>query len=112
MPFKKGQGGRKPGSKNASTLQIEELARKVGVNPLEVLLRMAAGDWQGLGYEAEMYFIEKPDGAVKAGYVISPQMRLDAAGQATRYFYSPKQAVEVSGELGLKIIVEDYTSEK
>jgi hypothetical protein len=107
----KNKGGRPKGSKNIKLFNAEIVAVRLGIDPIEVLLRAANGDWKGLGYEAECYFTEKADGAVKMNYVISPEMRLSAAAQAARYLYSTKQAVEVSGgEKAIQIEIVDYTS--
>lgn len=103
-------GGRQKGTVNKSNEIVEDIAREMGFNPFKVLMLFAAGDWKSLGYDAECYFSEKADGAVKMGYVISPETRMKAASDATKYLYSQKKAIEVStsGE-GFKIIVEDYT---
>jgi len=98
MGFGKGNklAGSRRGKKNRRTLLIEEIASKYP-DPFEVLLMIAAGDWKGLGYEAECYFSEKPDGAVKMGYVISPELRATAAKEATQYIH-PKRKEEVHEE--------------
>lgn len=108
------RGGRPKGSKNFKSFNAEVLATRLGVDPVEILLRMAAGDWKGLGYDNELYFKETESGAIKAGYTITPQMRLDAAAQAARYLYSTKQAVEVStSKEGFLVTFKDYrTSEE
>jgi len=107
-------GGRQKGAKNKHTFNAEELARDLDCDPLEVLLFIAKGDWAALGYEAECYFLEKPDGAVKAGYTVSPEMRLKAAQEACKYLYSQKRSVELSNPdgTGFKIVVEDYSNKK
>ena len=104
-----GFGGRPKGSKNIKSFDAELLATRLGVDVLEILLRMAAGDWEGLGYENSVYHSEKADGSTKLGYVITPQMRLDAASQACKYFYSTKQSVQVStADTGFRIEVVNY----
>lgn len=102
---------RPKGSKNIKSFQAEELAKKLGVDPLEILLRFAMGDWKGLGYEAECYFKETAEGEVKMNYVIGPDLRVQAAQYAAKYLYSAKQAVQLSNPdgSGIKIIVEDYS---
>src|ERR1700690_2536344 len=102
--------GRPKGSitKNLST--VEYLACKLGIDPMEIVMKFAAGDWKGLGFEADRYEIETPSGNVKQVFVITPNMRLDAAKEASKYIHSQKKAVEISspeGE-GFKIIVTDY----
>lgn len=105
---------RQKGTKNRKTLEVEEIASKLKCNPFEVLCLFAKGDWKALGYENELYFIEKPDGQVKMGYVVTPEMRLQGAKEAAKYLYSQKRAVEVGNtkDEGFKIIVEGYPGEK
>lgn len=83
--------GRKKGTPNKRNLMVKEIAIKIGVDPFEILMKIAAGDWKGLGYTSEVYFTEKPDGAVKMGYTITPEMRLQAAKEATQYIYSKRR---------------------
>jgi len=73
---------------------VQELLAKVNVDPLEVLLKFAAGDWKGLGYESEVYHHEKADGSVRMGYVITPELRLQAAKEASQYLYPKKKEAE------------------
>lgn len=101
--------GRPKGSKNKHSFNAEELAQKFDKDPLEILLLFAHGKWKELGYDNECYFAEKADGAVKMGYTITPEMRIQAAKDACKYLHSAKQAVALSGAEGIKIIVEDYT---
>lgn len=107
-------GGRQKGTKNKNRTAVEEMAARVGVDPFEILCFFAKGDWKSLGYEAECYFAEKPDGAVKMGYVISPEMRVTAAKEASKYLYAQKKAVEISAseDKGFVVKIEDYTGKK
>src|SRR5579863_2863290 len=115
MPFQKGKAraegaGRKKGTPNKWTRKVEDIALKYKLDPFEVLLMFACADWKALGYDSDVYHVEKPDGSVKMGYVISPEMRLKAAEAAARYLYSTKQSVALgTNESGIKIIVEDYS---
>lgn len=103
-------GGRKKGTPNKSALPLREIAERMGVNPFEILLRFAHGDWKGLGYEAECYFSEKPDGAVKMGYVISPEVRAKCAAEATQYLEPKRKAIEHTGANGGPIETRDVTA--
>lgn len=97
MGFEKGHKlspGRALGSKNRRTQMIEEIVERVGVDPFEILMKIAAGDWQGLGYDNECYFSEKPEGEVKLGYTITPEMRLQAAKEASAYLYAKKKEAD------------------
>ena len=45
--------GRTKGSKNKVVQLTEDLVTKLNVDPLEVLMFFAKGDWKALGYQAE-----------------------------------------------------------
>jgi hypothetical protein len=113
MPFEKGNTlgqGRPKGSVNKDPLALEERALAAGVDIFAIALQFAVADWEGLGYENEVYHKETPAGEVKMGYVISPEMRLRAVETLMKYVYPQKKALEVSGgENALKIVIEDYT---
>ena len=107
--------GRPKGSKNIRSFHAEELARRLDVDPLEILLRVAAGDWAFFGFENQNKVII----GEKAGIEFSieePNIkitdRVQAAKDASKYLYSQKHAVDVVGEVGIKLIVEDYTKKK
>lgn len=105
--------GRPKGSKSKNETAAEYLAAKLNIDPLEVVMKFAAGDWKGLGYETDRYEIETASGNVKQVFVITPNMRLDAAKEASKYLHSQKKAVELStSEDGFKVIIEDYSSKK
>lgn len=88
--------GRRKGVPNKRTLHAIEIAQKLNCNPLEILIKFAMGDWKGLGYDSEVYHMATASGDVKAGFTITPQMRLQAAAEASRYLYSrPKETIEL-----------------
>jgi hypothetical protein len=107
----KGQksGGRKKGTPNKDSLSIEQKAQELGFDPLKVLIHFAQGDWKSLGYDSEVYHMEKADGSINMGFVITPNMRMTATETIMKYIYPQKKAVELSTPAeGMKIIVEDY----
>lgn len=87
-------GGRQKGSLNKRNLVAMEIAEKMAMDPLEVLMMFAAGDWEGLGYDNSVYHMERPDGSIKMGYVISPELRMNAAKEAAQYIYAKKKQEE------------------
>lgn len=113
MPFQKGHKlakGRPKGSQNTRTRNIEEIAAKFDLDPFEVLMMIAAGDWKGLGYQAETRTSFAASGIEFEEPVIKLSDRVTAAKEAARYLYAQKQSVALStGDTGIKIIVEDYT---
>lgn len=70
----------------------------------------AMGDWKALGYDSSVEVAESEKGATFIKHTISPELRANCAKEASKYLFSQKQAVQISGELGLKIVVEDYLS--
>jgi len=87
---------RPKGIPNKSTALLEQKAKELGVDPFDILLRFAAGDWQGLGYDNECYVMENAAGATKIGYTITPEMRLKAASEACQYILPKRKAMEVT----------------
>lgn len=87
--------GRKPGSLNKDKSQCQELAERLGVNPFQILLHIAAGDWVSLGYTQQM--------------IIGLDIRVKAAAEASKYLYSQRKALEVTAPEPIQVIIEDYT---
>lgn len=105
-------GGRKKGTPNAKTFNAKAIAEELGVDPFRLLLLFASGDFKSLGYEAELYHAEKPDGTVTMGYVITPELRAKCASEATKYLYPQRKAVELSNGAegdGFAIVIKDYS---
>lgn len=97
MPAPKGHaryGGRKKGQPNKDRFNLAERAKELGVDPFEILLRFAAGDWKSLGYA----FAEDPQ---SGKHTIDPSVRSKAASEACQYLYPKKKSIEHSGEIGL-----------
>ena len=82
---------RTKGSKNRKSYDAYILASKLGIDPLEVLLKFAMNDWKALGYPNETY---SPDGKVEC-YFITPETRVRAAKEACEYLYSKTKSVEL-----------------
>lgn len=99
MPFEKGNPGKPKGSKNKKSLLVEETAARLKCNPFEILCLFANGDWKRLGYDNECYHKETDSGEVKMGYTISPDMRLQAAKEASKYLYAQRRALEVDASV-------------
>lgn len=85
--------GRKKGTPNKRTIEAQATAERLGVDPFELLLLFAKGDWKKLGYKSETttkyfgeYSIEEP--------VISPELRQSSAGKAAEYLYPKRKAIE------------------
>lgn len=104
-------GGRQKGSPNKVNGLARDLAEKLGINPLEILLYFAAGDWESLGYPGPILLKITADGAHEMDR-ISAEMRKSAASDASKYLYPMQKAVELKSDEGngIRIVVEDFTS--
>lgn len=121
MAFKKGEprpenAGRKKGSVNKKTQDARELAKRLGVDPLEILFHFASRNWKALGYNSETHTKVLKDGGTLEVERITPEMRLKAATEAVRYIYPQTKAVELKASEesgpGFKIVLEDYTKKE
>lgn len=102
--------GRPKGSKNIRSITVEMIAARFKIDPFEVLMMIAAGDWKGLGYKEETKTSFAASGIEFEEPWIKLSDRVQAAKEAAKYLYSQKQSVQVStGESGIKIIIEDYS---
>lgn len=104
--------GRPKGSKNKHTFQVEEMAQKYEMEPFDFMMAVINNDYKKLGFE----YANKIITGEKAGIEFSieePNIKLadrvKCAEAASRYLYSQKQAIEHSGDVGFKIIIEDYS---
>lgn len=113
MGFEKGHKhgkGRPKGSKNRHDFSVDELARTYDTTVFDILLRVAMGDWQALGFEEKTKTTFTMSGIEVEEENIPLKERVAAADKAARYLYAQKQSVQLStGDTGIKIIVEDYT---
>ena len=93
--------GRKKGTPNKKSLPLAERAAAMGVDPFEILLRFAAGDWKGLGYSNEniMTGVDRFGIAVTKP-TIDPGLRERAAEGACEYLHPKRKAIEVTGTEG------------
>ncbi len=108
--FKKGEGGRPKGAKNKHSFNVEEIANRFDKQPFEILMMVASGDWEGLGFESRTKTTFTQAGIEVEEENIRLADRVQAAKEASKYLYSAKQAIALStGDTGIKIIVEDYT---
>jgi hypothetical protein len=112
MPFSKGNKlarGRAKGSKNLKNRKIEELCAKHDIDPFEILLLFAKGDWKALEYDDKERVKFVTEGGVTVYEdVISPELRMNSAAQAARYLYPQKRAIEHTVEETEDSIVKVY----
>ena len=91
--------GRKKGTPNKSISPLKERAQALGVDPFEVLLLFAKGDWKALGYDAETYTVHSKDFSNEL-LTIQPQVRAKAAAEACQYLFPKLKAIEHTGKDG------------
>lgn len=105
-------GGRKPGVLNKKTLayNANEMAETLGIDPFQIMLMFAAGDWQGLGYKYPSRTMFSKDGSTYEIDVISPETRLTAAKDACQYLLPKRSAVDITGNLELSKKAEEYAA--
>ena len=101
-------GGRPKGAKNKRTQKAMEISKTLDCDPFEVLINFAKGDWKALGYKSERFVTKKTiektvegkdekvsvEIEVEGELVISPDMRLHAARDASPYLYPKLRTVE------------------
>jgi hypothetical protein len=103
-------GGRQKGTRNKLNQNVEEIAAQFEMDPFEVLMMIAAGDWKGLGYETKTKTTFSAAGIEIEEDNVPLAQRCQAAKEAAKYLYAQKQSVALStGDTGIKIIVEDYS---
>lgn len=83
--------GRPKGAKNIRTLKVEQIAARFDLDPFEVLMMIAVGDWEGLGFDEKTRTTFTPQGIEVEEDNIPIAQRCLAAKEATRYLHSPKQ---------------------
>lgn len=106
-------GGREKGTPNKRSFEVEEIAAKFEMDPFEVLMMFVCNDWEGLGYEGPTRTIVTAKMMEIEVLNISPDMRLTAAKEASKYLHAQKKSLDFSGESSaIKIIIEDYANKK
>jgi hypothetical protein len=91
--------GRKKGTPNKKTADLVDKANELGVDPFEILLLFAKGDWKTLKYPAETFRKESAGGVVNIEYYIAPELRANCASRACEYLHPKRKAVEHSGKI-------------
>lgn len=95
-------GGRKKGSINKDSVPARAKAKELGIDPFEILLYFAAGNWEKLGYKAESYVVEG-NNHINEKLFIEPGIRARAAAEACQYIMPKLKAIEHSGSIDSEI---------
>jgi len=86
--------GRKRGVKNRDSIPLKEKACELGVDPFEILLLFAKNDWEALGYKSQKITVFSKHYDPVEVDVISPEIRLKAAAEASQYLYPKLKTIE------------------
>lgn len=88
--------GRKKGTPNKSRAPLEDKAQELCIDPFEILLYFAKGDWRALGYETETYtvFSGKEGDIANEELYIPTAVRARAASDACQYLYPKLKSIE------------------
>ena len=92
-------GGRKKGRPNKRTEELKEISDRLGVDPFEVLLLFASGDWKALGYDKAKFVSGINEYGQWYKWTIDPSLRSRAAAEACQYLNPKRKAIEHSGEI-------------
>ncbi len=88
--------GRKKGTPNDKVEGLFDIVKRVGMDPFEVLMRLAVEDWKGLGYPARTKISYTAAGIEFEEYIISPDLRGKSAAHAAKYVHAQRKAIEQS----------------
>ena len=81
------------------------MAEEMGVDPLEILLKVAGNKWRDLGYDK--CFITKVNMGVEyEESVITMDNRINAAKEAAKYVYPQLKALELTGKDGANLFAQ------
>lgn len=88
--------GRNKGSRNKIDMDAQAKAKELGIDPFEVLLLFAAGDWKKLGYDSDRAPSSYSEHGTIYKWTIDPAVRGKCAEYACGYLLSKRKAVEHS----------------
>jgi hypothetical protein len=69
---------------------------QLGVDPFEILLFFAKGDWKSLGYEQATRTYFTAAGIEAEEEIIKPELRMQAAKEACQYVLPKRKATEMT----------------
>ena len=100
------------GSKGLKNFNAQLLAQRLGVDPLEFMLKMVEGDYKYFGFNQPNKISYTNAGIEFEEPNLKMCDRVQCAKECAKYLYSTMQSVALStGDTGIKIIVEDYSKE-
>jgi hypothetical protein len=99
MPFKPGHkkmGGMKKGAITRDRQMLLDKAKELGVDPFEILLRIANNDWKGLGYKKEGQTVHTAGGGSFYQPEIDCALRAKAAADACQYMLPKLKSIDIT----------------
>lgn len=91
-------GGRPKGSLNKRTEEAQFIAARLKIDPFEIMLHFAAGNWKELGYDSPQKEISIGEGQTLFVDRIDEQLRQKAAKDALPYLRPQLKSVELTGD--------------
>ncbi len=85
---------RTKGSRDRKMIDAQKKAEELRIDPFEILLLFAAGNWEALGYEKKTKLIPIGKDNMIEEDVIGPELRMNAARDATNYIFAKRKAIE------------------
>jgi hypothetical protein len=104
-------GGRSKGTPNKKTFDAQALAERMGIDPLELLLNFAMGDWKALGYDSSIQTKLVGETAISED-TIPVSIRAQAAKEAAQYLYPKRKAIEHTGKDGTDLFIDRIMNAK
>lgn len=98
-------GGRVKGTPNKKTSELQEIAEELGVNPFEILLHFAVGNYGALNLPEWTSRMTKSGEAVHEP-TISPELRQKSAKDACEYLFPKLKSIEHKGKDGLGLFAD------
>lgn len=86
--------GRPKGAKNKRNFQVEVIAANFELDPFEVLMMIATGDWKGLGYDGKTKTTFTMNGIEVEEDNVPIRERCNAARECCRYLYTQKHNIK------------------
>lgn len=87
-------GGRKKGTLNKRTVEVIEICERMNINPIELLIHIAKGDWEALGYDSPTLTRWLPSGIEYEEDRIQLEHRMASAKELSTYIFSKRKSVE------------------
>ena len=86
------------GTANRQVEDLRRRARELGIDPWDILLFFAQGDYKALGYDSPYVSKYTTTGKEYQDLLISPELRQKSAADAAQYIHAKRKAVEMELE--------------